>query len=514
MSYAGAPYGEEGYGQAPEAPTDHPYAEASYAGATYAGASPTVTAAPPPPTQTIAVGPGPATGTAGSPAEVYSPHTVTLAVASGPASGRAGAPLLVGAPPAGPPPPPPPPYGGRIAVKIYDPAYATLKATLDNRHDVQWLDQLNDAGTHQFQLQCDDTEAAQLDYLRIAQYSLDGVVRFAGPIEHIKKHLVAPAEEKDQVYEVDGRGMLALLERAVIYPESGTDQKVYADTRAFNFASKYFDTSAWAPAVELKQQKQTGTAYGKDGAPAGWPDGDAWWIWGTALAVGATPPMPVGDCYFVAPPLTVDEGTYRFYVSADDGFELWVDGVNVASNSQALAWQQTQTVDLFLRSGTHAVAIKGTNIDRPATEATNAAGVICTVTPLPGVASIGTPILRTDSTWKCSPYPPQAPGFTVGAILKILITEAQARGSLPGMTLGFDDNTDSNGVAWPANSELSYKVGDDLLTTAKKLIETGADLYALPGAFALNAYVRRGGTQPASVTPGVNLSELIFEGQA
>lgn len=67
------------------------------------------------------------------------------------------------------------------------------------------------------------------------------------------------------------------------------------------------------------------------------------------------------------------------------------------------------------------------------------------------------PVVRTDTTWTCLPYPDTAPGLTPGKILEIAHTEAKARtanGVIWNITRGTTDLLDSDGEAWSA--ELTF----------------------------------------------------------
>lgn len=70
---------------------------------------------------------------------------------------------------------------------------------------------------------------------------------------------------------------------------------------------------------------------------------------------------------------------------------------------------------------------------------------------------------------------------TPGAIIRTLATEAQARGSLPGVTLGFTATHDSRGQAWPQIFNRAYELSHSILGVLQNLWEGGAVDYWTEG---------------------------------
>jgi hypothetical protein len=97
------------------------------------------------------------------------------------------------------------------------------------------------------------------------------------------------------------------------------------------------------------------------------------------------------------------------------------------------------------------------------------------------------------------PFPGSPPGVTIGHILKTLLEEAQDRGFLSGITLGFDAVTDSRGVPWADEIVLVLQVGNDnVLSAGERVREQGADLWMGPD-FVFHAAQDRGVDRSASV---------------
>lgn len=62
---------------------------------------------------------------------------------------------------------------------------------------------------------------------------------------------------------------------------------------------------------------------------------------------------------------------------------------------------------------------------------------------------------------------------TAGTILTTLITEAQARGALPGLVVGFTPSADSAGAVWTKVLTIAYEPGIDVMTVLDNLADQG-----------------------------------------
>jgi hypothetical protein len=399
----------------------------------------------------------------------------------------------------------------QIVCRIYDRLNpTTLLGTLTTDSDRNWRHQRSEVGSGSLVIHADDPDVAILLYRNIVRMRLNGTDRFAWVIEKRSRRSIVRGGQRERLLVVSGRGVLALFEKAVLDPELGV-QRLSPDTRTFNFASVDYDASAWVVAEEIKQQSDTGTFPGQwedaDGnpAPESWPDPDAFWIWGQAQGVGS-PPQPVGDCFFRKSFNLASEKTVAIFVSADDGFELYLDDEVVAAETRAFMWGETKRHNTFLEAGDHLIAIKATNILR-ANAATNVAGVICSIIETDeGGQSLGSVIERTDSTWDALAYPSDPPIMSVGAVLRVVIDEAQARGDLPGVSLGFTDALDSDGNAWGTTPAEVYRVGTNLLAMIRQMCEVAIDVELTP-TLVLNAYNK--GDLGSDLTGSISLLEDV-----
>lgn len=306
---------------------------------------------------------------------------------------------------------------------------------------------------------------------------------------------------------------MALWEDMVVYPELGAGQVLENDTRLFNFSSKHFDDSAWGAAVQSEQG--TGDAGGsRYAAPANLPPEMevAWWIWSEASPT--TGSVAAGDAYFRKSYTTTGE-LVRIYITADNAHELYLDGelveVDDVLRGGGVGWGGLKQVDRWLSSGTHVFAIKGTNV---AGVAPNPAGVLMAAFQLTSNGmTLGPLRVQTDNTWKALGYPASVPGLTPGKVLRHLLEEAQARGAMTGVTLGFTDAVDTAGAAWATTPDIGFPVGLDGLSVLRQLSESYIDCAMAPGSLRLDAWSHgtRGAAKAVTLTPGVNLTELRNE---
>ena len=132
---------------------------------------------------------------------------------------------------------------------------------------------------------------------RWLKFRYNGLVAFSMRYGPWRQHTIAEGEEAEQVRTISGPGGLAALKDAITHHHTGTGRLGNeTDTRYFNFAAlDYTDWTftPWIAAKALYRQDDALSPYGFD-VPEGWPDGTAYWMWGTVVG-GGSPPMAVGD---------------------------------------------------------------------------------------------------------------------------------------------------------------------------------------------------------------------------
>lgn len=400
-----------------------------------------------------------------------------------------------------------------ISLAIFDrdnPNTAPI-ASLTESSDRTWHDPLGDAGGGSFTLPLGSGGISACVEGNIVRGYIDGQVRSAWRIMKTRKVLASDEEDAGRVLEVSGPGVNAILEDAAVYSRFAT--KISADDRRFDFTDLDYPDADWViPAIVEPHP-----------FPDGWLDYGASWFW----APGYSSPFPRGEIYwrrrlFLLPNADTPSDRYAIVVSADDGFEVWIDGSQVLAETTPYMWAVPRTVDVTLEFGIeHMVAIKGINVQAGGTDV---AGVIFSLIPYqdgganlrpqaPGDPAAGLRgIMRSNQNeWLCVGYPAQPPGMTPGRILVTLLVEAQARGALSELTWDFDESVDSAGAPWPTTIDFVCPVGATYLEVAAKLHEeTGCELVVDPANLVVHLYASYGVDRSAEVRLawGDNVSEL------
>lgn len=384
--------------------------------------------------------------------------------------------------------------------------------------DVQTFDAPNDVGSGLLRVHIDDPDIADLTSGNIVVVSYLGTPFFAWRIEPWTQDTVSKDEAAGKLRTLSGRGTLATWEAAIVFGPLGASADLVGDYRPFGWADPNYDDTGWSSAVQIKQQSSGATPWA--GAPTDWPaiGNTAYWIWSRA-AVAGPPPQPVGISYFRKSFTLAGEMAIALFFSADDGFDLYLDGVRVAGETRAFQWAETKRFDIHLSAGTHYLAVRAENITRTAA-ATNVAGfVLAGIETDEGGATLSTLVVKTDNTWKASDYPAAPPGATPGYIIRKLLAEVQARDSGPqpsplaAMTTSFSDTTDSNSSPWET-LDASYRIGATYLEVIRQLCETHIDVQMDPASLTLHAYGKPAGVDYSStidLVEGENILTLTHE---
>lgn len=371
-----------------------------------------------------------------------------------------------------------------IELEVYDgadpggPSIGTVTRAKGRR----WQHDLSRAGSGGVVLHRSNPAKSLLVEGNLVRCILDGVARFAWVVAGADQETRA-ADPAAELRTVQGRGALSLMSRARLLPYGGVDRRSCGQ-RTFGWMAPERTVPTWVPAVEIKRQAASlpaqWTYTDEDGAirqaPVGWYDPDAWWMWSQAqgpLGNPLLPPQPVGYSLFAGTFNLSEQTPIAFFITADDGYELWINDCLVGQETLAFMWAETRRHDVLLEAGTHYVRIKGTNIFREHVE-TNIAGVLFSAikTSEGGATITGDVVLRSSAaSFVTVGYPATEPGMTPGNIIAIGMAEAQARHAslLAGVTRDFDELVDSNGDPWAVELNLGWAAPD---TSLEKVIET------------------------------------------
>jgi len=403
----------------------------------------------------------------------------------------------------------------KLTARLLRGATLAVVADLPLSHSRKWQDPLNEPGTGEIILQNDDPALALVQDGDVVQFVLDGAVAFAFLVRSRDSTTVAETPDQ-QTTAVAGPGVLAVLDRAVVYPLPGLDSEPVQDRRLFSWPSYDYDDSSWGNGVELATQGGTrapgmgsgsleftdSASYWVDATMPKWPAPDAYYLW-TSTGPGGAPitwPLewsPPGEVYlrkrFTAPPNVI---AFQYHVLFDAEGELFLDGQQLCSGT----YGGEPNVNTFsgsvpLSPGEHQLAARVNNdVDPEADEFHNPGALLFAgyAVDAAGGYIAPAPLVITDSSWKVLPYPDTPPGMTPGEALSHVITEAQARGTLTELSLSFNGATDSEGVAWPVAADIATAVGNDVLAFTRELCNTYMDVWLDPATWRLDAWVQDG----------------------
>lgn len=415
-----------------------------------------------------------------------------------------------------------------VQVSIYAPDGVTLLANIPRRRNVQWLNELNSAGSAQFDMPLDDplmNVTGLLTFFNIVKFTLDGQGVKAWVIESVQPVQASQGEGGDRWITVTGRGIFSCLEAAVVYPENNTILQITQAGRNFNYASapgEWYIDANWVSPTHDSQSADTFVQGYPNIDTAGvkfvWPDPDADWLW--YPAGGGTELMPPGDAWFRTTWANTDPMDVKIYVTADNQLKSWYfDGQLMAASSGKEAFKTVYQVVLYdVPPGIHIIGAQCTNLANTA-GTNNHAGYLMTAYQLYADGSrTDNMVFHTDNvSTVVTGYPDlistigkPVPGWRAATILKQLIIEAQQRdvtALLPITQFLFDINNDSAGAPWVDIQNISgssstasgIPIGStDLSDIAEQLVELACDI-DFDTDFNMQAWVRRGTDKSASI---------------
>lgn len=400
-----------------------------------------------------------------------------------------------------------------MLVEIWDRANGSKLADIDQldvgiQRRVKDLEKtgvkLNEAGSGGFAVMSDHPAVnAFVGGRTVRMYDDDGAHVWSWTIKDVKTvHL---ADEERQVVTVEGPGLLERFSQGSVYPWNGNLGRPVSIDRVFNWASPPIVWSG-SGGVYL-QERVFPLAY----LPEAWPIAAQFGYYINTRAFVPAGAHPVGDTLLRCRYETEEATNVAFYISGDDTFELWCDGVLLerepnkqpdnSGNESTWRYVVHHTV------GEHVVAIKLTNWDVSDVSSVNPSAVIFSAFPVNSAGIITEEPLFTSSAdtfdWEGLDYPSTFPGFTFPQILQMLLDECQDRDELLGWTISVHGSHDQV-------PEFACKVGDTLL----KVIEAGAASYVdvecdLEG-LVLHVYPKGalGTATDVEIVEGVNLEYL------
>lgn len=305
-------------------------------------------------------------------------------------------------------------------------------------------------------------------------FSIDDVPVFGWIAETLTDHTLDESEGSAQFTRVEGRGVGAVCEWAVIVPSNGLEADPVEEDRLFSWPVIQYvegnDGQAWDEVVDVGDASGMVRVPGtQEGYPAGAPDlGVVKWIWASP---GDQTDAPSGRVY-ARTVFTMGAARDLLIEFALDNYgQVYFDGQPIGTLARSGGSQnylQTHTVNVRASAGTHVIAVTAVN---SVGDSTNPGGIYLIAGEIDDDGTFGPVIYRYTNTadWDVLGYPATPPGMTPGEAVGIAIDEARARGGLDFLYWDFDGTADSNGTPWPLYGDLTTKTGTDLLTFLMEL---------------------------------------------
>ena len=251
---------------------------------------------------------------------------------------------------------------GHLRLDVYDATNATYQGTLSSVLASEFVDEYNQPGAGTVTVPLDSTDAALLVKDAVVRVIYRDEVRYAWFVETRERTIADSGNQ--YTLTASGRGLLAWLEDAVIYPQGGLADFLAPD-RPFNYASgpgTWRNSGNYQAALGV-QWKDDSTARAK--LPVRWKDPAAQWIWRT------NPETVVqrGTVNWFYRDFTLTEGKrIKFYASCDNAMDVYLDGQLIMSSSdfdkEAASFTQMARFTIRLGIGTHTLAARVKN-DKP-----------------------------------------------------------------------------------------------------------------------------------------------------
>jgi hypothetical protein len=251
---------------------------------------------------------------------------------------------------------------GHLRLDVYNATNATYQGTLTAALSSEFVDEYNAPGAGTVTVPLDSADAALLVKDAVVRVIYRDDVRFAWFVETRERTI---ADNGNQyTLTASGRGLLAWLEDAVIYPQGGLADFLAPD-RPFNYASGpggWRSSGNYQAALGVQWKDDTTS---RDGLPVRWKDPQAQWIWRTnpeTVVQRGTVNWFYRDFTLSSP------ARVKFYASCDNAMDVYLDGQQIMSSSdfdqEAASFTQMARFTIRLGEGTHTLAARVRN-DKP-----------------------------------------------------------------------------------------------------------------------------------------------------
>jgi len=396
---------------------------------------------------------------------------------------------------------------------LYESDADTVVRPLMRRKGLRFVEEFNGVGGGSITLPLAD--AVDISFQQVVKGTLNGTVVGAFVVESKERSHVT--DDGLVWVTLSGRGLMSWLEDAVVWPQGGVTYNYSPTDRPFNFAGisgHWYGLVTWAAPLGFKQSATSSGDY-RYKAPVGWPDPSAYWIWNTnpAATVAAN-----ARCWMRST-FTLTTGVkLRFYATADNYFNLYLDGALIMSTSDVQAeganYNGFATKVINVPAGNHILAAYVTN--GASGSPGDRAGFLMAISRLDSRGRPTTVLRHTDiANWFVTDDEPK---WYLAEIIDALISEQRTRmtdagqtGPLLDLAVGWSNTLDSDGVAWSTADDLELRVGTSLLDVVNILVDHGVDFWLDPATNTLEAYEARGTDRSVQVllATGKNLSAYL-----
>ncbi len=250
-----------------------------------------------------------------------------------------------------------------LRLDVYDALNQTYQGTLSQTLSSEFVDEFNGHGYGSVTVPLFSADATLLNKDSVVRVIYRDDTRFAWFVETRERSLAENGGQ--QTLTAAGRGLLAWLEDAVVYPLGGLADFLAPD-RPFNWASGpgggWRTSGNYQDALGVQWRNDT-TARAK--LPVRWKDPAAQWIWRTNPETA----VQRGTVNWFYRDFTLTERKrIKFFASCDNKMDVYLDGQLIMSSSdfddEAASFTQMARFTLRLGIGEHTLSARVRN-DRP-----------------------------------------------------------------------------------------------------------------------------------------------------
>lgn len=426
-----------------------------------------------------------------------------------------------------------------LRVEIWDNTGTSLITEVPNRVGSQFQEALNVPGNSTLTLPLSDpvlqayaTASDPFDLVKfgnIVKFWMGDTCVSGFIIKSREVNMVSDTESAGENVVLTGPTVHFLLDDFMVWPDADLDS-LNTDSRSYSWNAMPGD---WYDASDWDDHTNTNTMRNPPGGKKGqkaenrpkyalfkrkrdpWPDKHAKWMWISQNPDKNEghwkPKRKIKGLHYYRTTVSVTHGgrTYRMSATADDYYQIFVDGVAFLSNDGNESYKTFKQKKLQLTKGKHTIAVfvrdKGKSNSGDRNEA-----FLFTLQQVNAKGKVVATLKRSSGKWKAW-HGSNPPGFNRALVLRSLVTEARGRSIAAAQALnisGWDGTTDANGQKWRDDTNVMIKIGTSALDLASQFSESGKfDVWVEPGSMKLQAANRRGTNRSTSVVlaPGYNL---------